>query len=110
MTGFELLIFENKVNEKGMISIIYKDLGKKMWDIPVAFQKAWDKDCPTADITMRWVKIWSSYLCKSKSHYIRLQHFKILSRWYMTQVKLYHMKVKNDTECWKGCGQNGSFF
>lgn len=79
MTGFENLLYKHTGNVKSVISIIYKDLGGKIWDTSANFQKAWDRDCPPGDITGQWSRIWS-YLCKSKSQYVCTQQFKILSR------------------------------
>lgn len=109
MAGFENLLNKPGPSIWGVISVIYKDLGGKMWDTPAPFQKAWDKDCVPVDSEKRWKKIWSSSLYKSKSQYVRVQHFKLLSRWYLTPVRLYHMKAKGDALCWKECGDTGGF-
>lgn len=109
LTGFEQILYKPLPGVCGLIATIYKDLGRKMWDSPASFQKAWDKDCKPEDSESRWNKVWSSFLYKSKSQYIRLQRYKMLSRWYMTPVWLYHMKVKIDVLCWKGCGSRGDF-
>lgn len=110
ITGFENLLYKHMGNVKGVTSIIYKDLGGKLWNTPAAFQRASDRDCPPTDSAKRWSKLWSSYLCKNKSPNVRVEQFKILSRWYLTLLKLYQMKLKEDFTCWKGCGQMGNFF
>lgn len=110
MTGFENFLSEYNGSDKGVISLIYKDLGNKQWETPANFQRAWDRDCSEGATTNRWSKVWTSFLCKKKSLYARVQQYKIISRWYLTPLKLFHMKAKNDSLCWKGCRKIRTFY
>lgn len=65
--------------------------------------------CPSNDKEKRWSTIWSSFLYRARSHYIRMQQYKVLTRWYFTPLRLFHMKAQSNSLCWKGCGMVGSF-
>lgn len=70
----------------------------------------WNKVCPSCSKPDVWPKIWSSQMCCSQSPYIRLQHFKVVSRWYMTLERLGYFKADSSIKCWKGYDQKGTYF
>lgn len=110
LTMFETSLVKGKRHFSGVISLIYKLLNEREQYKLTSFQLTGNKDCQSCSLPGIWPNIWLSQQNYSWSQYIRLQHFKILSRWYITPEHLSHFNGAGDTNYSKGCGQTGSLF
>lgn len=89
LTALESWLEKNTTQVKGVISVVCKSLRSKSWAMFSSFQNHWNKDCHFDSSFDVWPKIWAASLLLSRSTYIRVQHFKVVARWYLTPARIH---------------------
>lgn len=109
LTEFEVILKNYSLQNKGMISALYKLLLKDNESKTLTYQKAWQKDCSRNLDETSWIEIWRSTQNKPHSYAVEIQKPKIITRWYLTLQTISYMSSTYSPKCWKGCDVLGSF-
>lgn len=109
-TEFELKLALGDLYIKGLISLLYVSLNGTYWNSPPSFQNWWVRQCNIDPSTDVWSRIWSSSLLRSRSTYVRMQHFKVLTKWYFTPVRIRRIDPTLSPVCWKGYSQSSDYW
>lgn len=99
-TTFEKLLHLNDWSTKHLISLLYKSLSDYTMSKLATFQNNWHKDCDVPNTTEAWNVIWSSYIAWSKVLNLRVQFYKLTTRWHLTPQTLHYFTPSSTPLCW----------
>lgn len=108
MLPFERFLKNRGYDPKGLLATIYAQLHDRLWKGSSSTIESWQKDCGVNFTEAHCRTIWSSSMFKTRDMNLKLQHYKLFARRYLTPDKLFHCKFKTTPLCWKGCGNKGT--
>lgn len=96
-------------SSKGLLAALYKVLIATENRATLKHQFRWQEDLQEEISEQMWSDIWNSPASRSRNFNVRLQFFKLITRWYFTPDKLNKMNPALSPLCWKKCGHTGSY-
>lgn len=109
-SGLEVILCTFTDSSKGLMAALCKVLLDMENREMLKHQLRWQEDLQMEIPEQMWKEIWNSPANRSRNYSVRLQSFKLITRWYFTPEKLHKINPALSSQCWKKCGHIGSYF
>lgn len=99
-SGLEVILCTFIDASKGLMATLCKLLLGMENRAAMKHQLRWQEDLQMEISEQMWIDIWNSANC-SRNFNVRLQFFKLITRWYFTPEKLHKINPALNPNCWK---------
>lgn len=107
-TFYENICLKNP-RGKGLISLIYNNLINTTPQNKLPYMLKWENECSLTISLEDWYTSIDNLRKCTRSLTIRETPIKLLTRWYLTPLKLHTIFPSTPSNCFRGCSSPGSF-
>lgn len=110
LTAFENLLYKGTTGGKGLISTIYKLVLTATTRKSPSYVATWNKESSFSINNLQWELVWTSPINRSQFLNVKIQFFKLVTRWYLTPHHLHLISHAHSIKCWKNCDERATQF